>query len=129
MSEAEAGAQVASPTPTPRRTRNNCQKLRVRPDAAVIRLQKKTPAARIRDPVRAIRQAPQRHAHRRVQQREGGRQPPDLSVGQPPLFPDRLRQHAADLPIEEVDRVDREQDAQRIGRPRFDSSSIRLSLI
>ena len=48
MSEAEAGAQVASPTPTPRRTRKSCPKLRVRLDIAVITLQKHTPAARIR---------------------------------------------------------------------------------
>src|SRR5262245_15565745 len=46
--EGQAGAQVASPTPTPRRTRNSCAKLRVRADTAVIRLQKRTPAARIR---------------------------------------------------------------------------------
>ena len=48
MSDVEAGAQLASPTPTPRRTRNSCQKVRVSPDAAVIMLQNETPAARIR---------------------------------------------------------------------------------
>ena len=48
ISEVAAGAQAASPTPTPRRSAKSCQKLRARPESPVSRLQAKTPAERIR---------------------------------------------------------------------------------
>ena len=53
MSDVAAGAQVASPTPTPRRSAKSCQKLRASPESPVSRLQTKTPADRIR--VREVR--------------------------------------------------------------------------
>ena len=43
--EVAAGLRVASPTPTPMRASSTCQKLRDRPQAMVIRDQKKMPAA------------------------------------------------------------------------------------
>ena len=46
-SDVDAGEQVASPTPTPSRATISCAKLRATPDAAVSRLQTKTPTDRI----------------------------------------------------------------------------------
>jgi hypothetical protein len=46
-SDVDAGEHVASPTPTRRRTENNCQKFRAAPESAVNTLQTKTPPARI----------------------------------------------------------------------------------
>jgi hypothetical protein len=47
ISDVEAGAQAASPTPTPRRTANSSVKFRARPEAAVSKLHTVTPAKRI----------------------------------------------------------------------------------
>src|SRR5262245_63445440 len=48
ISDVAAGAQVASPTPTPSRTTKSCQKLRAIPETAVRALHTKTPTARMR---------------------------------------------------------------------------------
>ena len=47
MSEVAAGAQEASPMPTPSRTTKSCAKVFAMPEAAVSTLQTKTPADRI----------------------------------------------------------------------------------
>ena len=47
MSEVAAGAQLASPMPTPRRSTRSDQKLQAKPEPNVSRLHRPTPAARI----------------------------------------------------------------------------------
>ena len=47
INDEEAGAQVASPTPTASRSPAICQKFMAMPDAAVSKLHTKTPPARI----------------------------------------------------------------------------------
>ena len=73
MSEEAAGAQVASPTPTPRRTTKSDQKLRATPEGGE---QAPDEHARGQDARarRAVRQAAQRHAHAGVEEREGSAQ-------------------------------------------------------
>ena len=48
ISDVAAGAQEASPTPTPRRSTNSSQNPRARPHSPVSTLQTKTPADKMR---------------------------------------------------------------------------------
>ena len=118
MSEMAAGAQLASPTPTPSRTTNSSQKLRARPEAAVSRLHTKTPPARMCLRTAAIRQPSERHADERVEQREGGAERAERRVAEAPLAPNLLADRPEDLAVEEVHQVDGEQHRERVGRAR-----------
>ena len=125
ISEIAAGAQLASPTPTPRRTANSCQKLRARPEAAVSRLQRNTPPARMYLRHRAIGEPAERHADEGVEQRERGAERAERRVAQAPLPANLFADRAEDLAVEEVHHVDGEQHrrarrshpTRREGRP------------
>ena len=117
MSDMAAGAQVASPTPTPSRTTNSCQKLRARPDTAVSRLQTNTPPARMCLRAAAIREPAERHADERVEQREDRAEHAERRVAEPPLAPDPFADPAEDLAVEEVHQVDAKSTRARSTAP------------
>src|SRR5204863_3596359 len=63
-----------------------------------------------------VAETPQRHAGKRVEQREGCAERAERAVAQVPLLADRLSDGAADHAIEKIHRVDGEEDEERVLR-------------